>query len=76
MAAYNSIEDVPSRYELVHVIARRARKLQSGARPMLTSVSRKPTRIAQHEAMSGLIQYTNPVRENAAAANENGEGAA
>ena len=62
MAAYHSIEDVPSRYELVHVIARRARKIQGGARPMVPSPSRKPTRIAQFEAMGGLLEYNRPER--------------
>jgi DNA-directed RNA polymerase omega subunit len=58
--AYRSIEEVPSRYELVHVIARRARKIQAGARPVVVAISRKPTRIAQQEVMAGLIDYIKP----------------
>lgn len=53
-----SIEDVPSRYQFVHIVARRARKLQSGARPLLPPSSRKATRIAQQEAVSGLLDFT------------------
>lgn len=61
MEAYKSIESIPSRYEFVHVVARRARKLQGGARPVLpTSVSRKPTRVAQQEVMEGAIEYYRP----------------
>ncbi|MGH9487655.1 MAG: DNA-directed RNA polymerase subunit omega [Terriglobales bacterium] len=55
---FKSIEDVPSRYQFVHVVARRARKLQGGAHPLITPQSRKPTRIAQQEAMGGLLEFT------------------
>lgn len=55
---YTSIEDVPSRYLFMHVVARRARKLQGGARPLLPPSSRKSTRIAQQEAMKGLLDFT------------------
>ena len=59
-----SIEHVPSRYQFVHVISRRARKIQNGARPMLNSTSRKPTKIAQDEAFAGLLDYIIPVLPN------------
>jgi len=52
-----SIEDVPSRYQFVHVVARRARKLQGGARPLVNPLSRKPTRVAQQEALAGLLDF-------------------
>jgi DNA-directed RNA polymerase omega subunit len=58
MGPFTSVEDVPSRYQFVHVVARRARKLQSGARPLMSTVSRKHTRIAQQEAMAGLLDFT------------------
>lgn len=60
MTAFRSIEDLPSRYQFVHVTARRARKLQGGARPLLTPISKKPTRIAEQEVMAGLIAFTAP----------------
>jgi len=60
MGPFRSIEDVPSRYQFVHIVARRARKLQGGARPLLTSPSRKPTRVAQHEAMAGALEIITP----------------
>lgn len=60
MGPFRSIEDVPSRYQFVHIVARRARKLQGGARPLLNSPSRKPTRVAQHEAMSGVLEIATP----------------
>ncbi|MGH9480827.1 MAG: DNA-directed RNA polymerase subunit omega [Terriglobales bacterium] len=58
LGPFVSIEDIPSRYQFVHVVARRARKLQNGARPLVPPSSRKPTRIAQQEAMSGLLDFT------------------
>lgn len=60
MTAYHSIEELPSRYQFVHVAARRARKIQNGARPQLTSNSKKPTRIAEQEVMAGLVAFTAP----------------
>ncbi len=57
MQAYKSIEDIPSRYEFVHVVARRARKIQNGARPMIATLVRKPTRVAEMETMAGLVEY-------------------
>lgn len=60
MTAYRSIEDLPSRYRFVHIAARRARKIQNGARPLITVASKKPTRIAEQEVMAGLVAYTAP----------------
>lgn len=60
MGPFRSIEDVPSRYQFVHIVARRARKLQAGARSLINSPSRKPTRVAEHEAMAGLLDVVTP----------------
>ncbi len=51
------MEKVDSKFRFVHVAARRARQLMSGAQPFVHSPSRKATRIAQEEVLSGLIQY-------------------
>ena len=40
------------------MVARRARKLQGGARPLVAPVSRKATRIAQQEAMKGMLDFS------------------
>ncbi|HEY8055379.1 MAG TPA: DNA-directed RNA polymerase subunit omega [Terriglobales bacterium] len=58
LGPFASLEDVPSRYQFVHVVARRARKLQGGSRPLVTPNSRKFTRISQQEAMAGLLDVT------------------
>lgn len=49
--------EVESRFRFVHVAARRARQLMSGAQPLINTTSRKPTRIAFDEVLAGLIQY-------------------
>ena len=51
-----------SRFAFVVVVARRARQLQTGARPLIdTSRLRKHTRIAKEELMKGLLDYELPV---------------
>ncbi|HVB39576.1 MAG TPA: DNA-directed RNA polymerase subunit omega [Terriglobales bacterium] len=70
---FTSIEDVPSRYLFMHIVARRARKLQGGARPLVPPSSRKSTRIAQQEAMKGLLDYS---WTNASGAEAEAEGGA
>ncbi|MGH9533709.1 MAG: DNA-directed RNA polymerase subunit omega [Terriglobales bacterium] len=67
---YQSLEDVPSRYQFVHVVSRRARKLQGGAPPMLSVASKKPTRIAEQEALQGLVAFTAPPLPGGAAGEE------
>ena len=68
MGPFKSSEDVPSRYQFVHVVARRARKIQNGAAPKLNSISRKPTRIAEEEAMQGLLEVVIPPADDEATA--------
>lgn len=72
MGPFKSIEDIPSRYQFVHVVARRARRLQGGARPLVATNSRKPTRIAEQEAMGGLLEFV--LINNPAAAGEDASG--
>ena len=69
------IEGFDSNYRFVLVAARRARQIQSGARPMVTTASRKPCRIAQDEVLGGKVPYiTEPVKSPAAIAAELLEG--
>ncbi len=46
-----------SNYRYILVAARRARQIQSGARPLLDTHSRKPCRIAQDEVQAGKVPY-------------------
>ena len=60
--AHCSIPDDPelSTYRYIIVAAKRARQLQSGARPVLPTSSKKPTVIAMEETRRGLVKYEIP----------------
>ncbi len=47
-----------SNYRYILVAARRARQIQSGARPMVEISSRKPCRIAREEITAGKVKWT------------------
>jgi DNA-directed RNA polymerase subunit omega len=51
------LEKIESKFRFVHVAARRARQLMSGARPLLETESRKPTRVAEEETLAGVVEY-------------------
>jgi DNA-directed RNA polymerase subunit omega len=57
-----SIPDDPelSTYRFIIVAAKRARQLQSGARPFLPTTSKKPTVTAVEEVRRGLVKYDDP----------------
>lgn len=46
-----------STYRFIIVAAKRARQLQSGARSVLPSTSKKPTVTAMEETRRGLVMY-------------------
>ena len=49
-----------SNYRYILVAARRARQLQSGARPLVETNSRKPCRIAAQEIQAQKVKWTIP----------------
>ncbi len=57
-----------STYRFIIVAAKRARQLQSGARPFLPTTSKKPTVTAVEEVRRGLIKYTDPAKPEEPAA--------
>jgi DNA-directed RNA polymerase subunit omega len=61
--AFNSIPDDPelSTYRFIIVAAKRARQLQSGARPFLPTTSKKPTVASMEEVRRGLVKYDDPM---------------
>jgi DNA-directed RNA polymerase subunit omega len=61
-----------SNYRYILVAARRARQLQSGAKPIVETLSRKPCRIAMNELNSGKIKWhiPEPERDPKAVADE------
>jgi DNA-directed RNA polymerase subunit omega len=54
------IEGFDSNYRYILVAARRARQLQSGAPPVIETISRKPCRIAQDEIKAGKVKWVIP----------------
>ncbi|HOL71997.1 MAG TPA: DNA-directed RNA polymerase subunit omega [Bryobacteraceae bacterium] len=64
----NSVAAIPddpeqSTYRFIIVAAKRARQLQSGARPFLPTTSKKPTVTAIEEVRRGLVKYYDPAPE-------------
>ncbi len=51
------VDKVDSRYTLVVEVAKRARQLVDGAKPMVTADSDKPVSIAISEVKAGKIRY-------------------
>jgi DNA-directed RNA polymerase subunit omega len=47
-----------SNYRYILVAARRARQIQSGAKPMVEVTSRKPCRIAREEIKAGKVKWS------------------
>ena len=54
------IDGFDSNYRYILVAARRARQLQSGARPIISTHSRKPCRIALDEIKAGKVKWFIP----------------
>jgi DNA-directed RNA polymerase subunit omega len=67
-----AIPDDPeqSTYRFIIVAAKRARQLQSGARPVLPTTSKKATVTAMEEVRRGLVKYEDPAAAPPAAAEE------
>jgi DNA-directed RNA polymerase subunit omega len=61
------IEGFDSNYRYILVAARRARQLQSGAKPVVDTHSRKPCRIAMDEIRAGKVKWVVPGPEKSAA---------
>lgn len=61
------MEGFDSNYRYVLVTARRARQIQSGAKPLVETQSRKPCKIAQEEVQAGKVSYTVPEKPKSAA---------
>ena len=54
------INGFDSNYRYILVAARRARQLQSGARPLVETNSRKPCRIAAQEIEAQKVKWSIP----------------
>jgi len=50
-------QGIDSKFRFILVAAKRARQLQSGARPFIQTRSKRATRIAQLEVKAGLVPF-------------------
>ena len=46
-----------SKFRMILLVATRARQLQAGARPLVHTAARKPTRIAREEFSAGVVPW-------------------
>jgi DNA-directed RNA polymerase subunit omega len=56
-------DSIDQKFAFVLAAAKRARQLQSGAKPQVNTHSRKPTRIGVDELLAGAVQYELPELE-------------
>jgi DNA-directed RNA polymerase subunit omega len=52
-------QSVDSKYRFILLSAKRARQLQSGARPLIQTATKRPTKVAQLEVSSNLVPFEN-----------------
>ena len=70
---HEKIADIDSKFRFILIAAKRARQLQGGAKPLVHTTSKKPTRTAQEEIKAGTIEWelipvvtVEPAKEEAA----------
>ena len=59
-------QNLDSKFRFILVAARRARQLQSGAKPLIQTPTKRSTRVAQQEVGAGLV----PIEVMLASTNE------
>jgi DNA-directed RNA polymerase subunit omega len=52
-------QNVDSKYRFILLSAKRARQLQSGARPLIQTTNKRSTKVAQLEVASNLVPFEN-----------------
>lgn len=52
-------QNVDSKYRFILLSAKRARQLQSGARPLIQTATKRATKVAQQEVASNLVPFEN-----------------
>ncbi len=63
-------DDERSVYRFIIAAAKRARQLQAGARPLISTTSRKPTKIAMEEIREGEVAVESAPQEEPETAEE------
>lgn len=49
--------NIDSKFRYILISAKRARQLQSGARPLVQTQTKRPTKIAQQEVTAALVPF-------------------
>lgn len=55
-----ALDKIDSKFAFVLAAAKRARQLQGGAKPLIHTVARKPTRMAMEEVLGGAVPFDLP----------------
>ncbi len=50
-------QGIDSKFRFILIAAKRARQLQSGARPLVQTAAKKPTKVAAQEVEAGLVPF-------------------
>jgi len=58
------VDQIESKFSFVLAAAKRARQLQAGARPLIHTSARKPTRMAMEEVAAGTVPFDLPPLED------------
>lgn len=53
----SQIDTNDSKFRMILLAAKRARQIQGGAKPLVHTTARKPTRVAQEEIKAGVLPY-------------------
>jgi DNA-directed RNA polymerase subunit omega len=54
------VDKIDSKFPFVLAAAKRARQLQAGAKPLVPTSARKPTRMAMEEMVAGVVPFELP----------------
>jgi DNA-directed RNA polymerase subunit omega len=61
-----SSDKIDRKFAFVLAAAKRARQLQAGAKPLVSTTAHKHTRMAMEEVDAGVVPYELPVRDDEA----------
>lgn len=56
----DALKLIGSKYSLVHILAKRAKEIMDGDKPLIKSEHKKPINIAMEELLKGAISWTRP----------------
>jgi DNA-directed RNA polymerase subunit omega len=59
----NLPQGIDSKYRFILVAAKRARQLQAGAKPLIQTSTKRPTRIAMMELEAGVLPFEGPAAD-------------